>query len=210
MKSKSDLIAINICLFLFLITQCVLIQAQTPKHDSHALHKQMSGGEALDAHVTKITLPNVQLRDSHDIEHDLQVLMQDKIVIMDFVFTSCTTICPVLSAIMSNTEKRIESRLGKEIILISISVDPANDTPDELSDYAKKFEAGSNWYWLTGSPGNINRTLRAFGIPVGGQPEDHPPIILVGNKSKNRWYRWVGVPGPDTLINAVNSFSDAS
>ncbi len=208
MKSMSDSIIRNICVFLFLIILCVTTQAQILEHDSHVMHKQMKRTVALDAHETKITLPDVQLRDSHDIEHDLQVLMQNKIVVMDFIFSSCTTICPMLSAIMSNTEEQMANRLGKEVILISISVDPNNDTPEKLRSYANKFDAGPNWYWLTGTRGDINRTLRAFGIPVGGKPEDHPPVVLIGNKNKSRWFRWVGIPMPETLIKAINVFSD--
>jgi protein SCO1/2 len=134
--------------------------------------------------------------------------MEDRIVILNFVFTSCATICPALSAIMRSTEQQLSERLGKDVILISISVDPANDTPDKLRDYAKKIGSGTNWYWLTGNPVDIEYALRAFGVPTGGRPENHPPTILVGNTRKNQWWRWVGITTPESLVNAVNAFTN--
>lgn len=155
------------------------------------------------AHRTHLVLPNIIVLDSQNQEHRLLDLLQNQIALVNFVFTSCTTICPVLSATMQAIEKQLQDRLGKGVILISISVDPARDTPDKLRTYAEKFDAGQHWYWLTGKPSEINQLLKAFGIPVG-RPENHPPIILAGNANTDNWLRWVGIPSPETIIEAIN------
>jgi len=158
------------------------------------------------AHETSLSLPDVVVRDSHDHEQRLSVLMQDRIAIVNFIFTDCTTVCPLLNATMQLLQKQLEERLGKEIILISISVDPVNDTPGKLLDHANRIGAGTNWHWLTGRPADIGRLLKAFGIAVGGRREDHPPVILIGQPSSQRWFRWVGMPPPSVLIDTVNRF----
>lgn len=154
-------------------------------------------------HRTSITLPDVTVKDSENREHRLAQLLQGRIAVVNFVFTSCTTVCPVLSATLQQVEERLRDRLGKDVILLSLSVDPGRDTPEKLHAHAGKLGAGPHWYWLTGNPAEFNRLLRAFGIP-SGRPEDHPPVILVGNFDKNHWLRWVGVAAPDTLVEAVN------
>lgn len=188
-------------LLLFLVALPMAAAAQTQGADSHAAHRSST----YNAHETKITLPDVVLRDSEGREQTLSGLMHNRVVILNFVFTSCTTICPAFSAIMHSTKQRLSDRLGKEVILVSISVDPVNDTPERLRTYAEKIGAGPHWYWLTGRSPDIEQVFRAFGVPTGGPPESHPPTILVGNASTGRWLRWVGMATPETLIDAVNT-----
>ena len=182
----------------------VAAMAQTQRTDPHAAHRSPT----YSAHETKITLPDVILHDSEGREQTLSGLMHNRVVILNFVFTSCTTICPAFSAIMRSTEQQLSDRLGKEVILVSISVEPVNDTREKLRTYAGKIGAGAHWYWLTGRPVDIEQALRAFGVPVGGRPENHPPTVLVGNTSTGRWLRWVGMVTPETLIDAVNTVTD--
>lgn len=156
------------------------------------------------AHQTQLALPDVSVIDSHQREHQLQTLLQDRVAVVNFVFTSCTTVCPALSGTMQALQQQLQERLGKEVILVSVSVDPARDTPEKLSTHAAKLGAGSDWYWLTGKTAEINQLLKAFGIPVG-RPEDHLPVILVGKVNTGHWLRWVGIPAPETLTDAVTA-----
>lgn len=174
----------------------ITVWAQPPEHSKNQT-------KANNAHRTHLVLPNIIVLDSQNQEHRLLDLLQNQIAIVNFVFTSCTTICPVLSATMQAIEKQLQDQLGKGVILISISVDPARDTPDKLRTYAEKFDAGQHWYWLTGRPSEVNQLLKAFGIPVG-RPEDHPPIILTGNVNTDHWLRWIGIPSPESIIEAIN------
>lgn len=156
------------------------------------------------AHRTQLTLPNVRVIDSHQREHSLQTLLQDRVAVVNFVFTSCATVCPALSGTMQVLQQQLQQRLGEEVILVSVSVDPARDTPEKLNTHAAKLGAGSDWYWLTGKTAEMNQLLKAFGIPAG-RPEDHPPVILVGKANTGQWLRWVGIPAPETLTRAVTA-----
>lgn len=156
------------------------------------------------AHQTQLNLPDVIVIDSHRREHRLLELLQGRVAVVNFVFTSCTTICPVLSATMQALQRELQESMGKEVILVSLSVDPARDTPERLSTHAAKLDAGPDWYWLTGKTVEMNQLQKAFGIPVG-RPEDHPPVILIGKASTGQWLRWVGIPAPETLTGAVTA-----
>ncbi len=158
------------------------------------------------AHQTHLVLPNIMVRDSQNREYRLLELLQHQVAVVNFIFTSCTTICPVLSATMQAVEEQLHDQLGENAILISISVDPAKDTPEKLRTYAEKFDAGPHWHWLTGRPSEINQLLKAFGIP-NGRPEDHPPIMLVGHAGTRNWSRWVGIPSPEVIIEAVDALA---
>ena len=173
---------------------------------AHSSENSINQTKAGNAHQTRLVLPNIIVLDSRNHEHRLLALLQDQIVIINFVFTSCVTICPVLSATMQFIEKQLQDQLGKNIILVSISVDPARDTPEKLRMQAEKLGAGQHWYWLTGKPSEVNRLLKAFGIPVG-RPEDHPPIILAGNANTDNWLRWVGIPSTEVVIEAINELT---
>ena len=155
------------------------------------------------AHETQLVLPDIMVRDSFDHEQSLSHLLKDQVAVVNFVFTSCTTVCPILSATMQELEKRLQHRLGSGVILLSISVDPGNDTPQKLRAHAEKLGAGIHWHWLTGKPAEITQLLKAFSVPTG-RPENHPPLVLIGNVNTDRWLRWVGIAAPQTLVDAVD------
>jgi len=153
---------------------------------------------------TQVVIPPVSLQDANGKIQPLAALIDDRTAIVNFVFTTCNSICPLLNATMQAIEGRVQERLGKEVVLISISVDPLNDTPERLKTASEQLGAGEDWHWLTGKRSDVNQVLNAFNIPVGGRPEDHPPVILVGNAKYQKWLRWVGIPAPDTIVEAIN------
>lgn len=172
--------------------------------DPHAAHRSAMQVPAT-AGDSRVTLPNVVLRDAQDKPFPLRAeRFKGKVVVVDFIFTTCTTICPVLSDVMANVQRELGAQVGKDVVLVSISVDPANDTPAVMRAYAKSKGAGKDWYWLTGSSGDIARVLRAFGLSAG-RPNSHPPLLMVGDPGRNRWQRWVGIPKPVMVVDSVKS-----
>lgn len=167
--------------------------------DPHAAHRRAMQAEAV-AGETRVTLPNVVLRDAQGRAFAFRPeSFRGKVVVVDFIFTSCTTICPALSSVMASVQRGLGEQMGRDVLLLSISVDPANDTPPVMRAYAQRIGAGKDWLWLTGNTGDIARVLRAFGLSTG-KPNDHPPLILVGDPVGNRWQRWVGVPTPAAVV----------
>ncbi len=175
--------------------------------DPHAAHRQAMHSDS-GASATSVNVPSVLLRDSHDREFQFDTkAFGERVVIIDFVYTSCTTICPTLTATLAATRNRLKTYLGSQITLVSVSVDPNRDTPPKLRAYADQFKAGDNWLWLTGNKGQIDRVLRAFGLSTGA-PQDHPPVILVGMPAADKWLRWVGIPPVEALVDEAIAMVD--
>jgi protein SCO1/2 len=132
--------------------------------------------------------------------------VQGKIVVMSFIYTSCTTVCPVVSSIMGKVQKQLGARVGKEVQLVSISIDPQRDDPKRLQDYARTFQRGPGWSWLTGSPQSINETLKGLGS-FSGDLKNHQPLILVGDGNNRHWMRYYGFTDPELLAKEVEKLS---
>lgn len=128
-------------------------------------------------------------------------LIQGKTVAINFIFTTCTTICPPLTATFRRVQQDLTT-LAPDAKLISISVDPTTDTPQRLMDFASKFKAGPGWTFVTGDSANITLLLRAFGTAVTDK-NDHTPMILIGNDSTGYWTRAYGLSSPSALVKSI-------
>jgi len=94
-------------------------------------------------------------------------LVKGKTVAINFIFTTCTTICPPLTATFRRVQQNLAlEQKGSDVQLISISVDPVTDTPERLQDFAAKFKAGPGWTFVTGDKQEIDSLLRALGAAV--------------------------------------------
>ena len=94
-------------------------------------------------------------------------LLEDRTVAVNFVFTTCTTVCPALTTTMRAIQRELGDRVGQDVWLISVSVDPTVDRPERLRAFANGFGAGPGWTFVTGEPRDIDRLLKAFGSGVG-------------------------------------------
>lgn len=135
-------------------------------------------------------------------------VLGDRIVVMDFVFTTCTTICPILSAKLTRLQERLGPRAGREVQLVSFSIDPARDTPARLKAFGARFKAGPGWTWLTGEVGEVERVLKGLGAYTADFTS-HPPMMLVGDGRTGRFVRLNGFPDPDRLLAAVDELLEA-
>jgi len=129
-----------------------------------------------------------------------------KVWVADFIFTQCGGICPTMS---SNMEK-LQERLPKEVMLVSFSVDPTNDTPEVLTEYAKRYNAEPDrWLFLTGDPEAMQKlSIDGFKLaldPTSGteaEPITHSSrFALVDRQGNIRGY--YGMDNPDTLDRIV-------
>lgn len=158
----------------------------------------------------RTAIPDTPVLDQHGRQlRFYSDLVAGRTVAMNFVFTTCTTICTPLTAIFREVQK---DTAHEPVHLISISVDPESDQPEILAQFAKKFEAGPNWTFVTGQPSDIDdllRSLEAFTIDKLG----HTPLVLIGNEPANRWTRITGfspVPVLAATLRDAAKFKKAS
>ena len=127
-----------------------------------------------------------------------ELLLTDRPVLVDFIYTTCTTICPVLSANFTNFQRQDPAETGP-FRLVSISVDPENDTPKAMKSYLERYYAKPGWDFLTGSRGDIDRALVALNAKTQNKM-NHFPLILIKSPSQRRWLRIYGLIGTADLM----------
>lgn len=134
-------------------------------------------------------------------------LLADKSVVIDVMFTSCTGVCPVMSRTFTHLQDWLGDRLGRDVHLLSISVDPENDSPAKLKQYAARFKAKPGWYFLTGSKENVEAALQKLGQKVENR-EAHQNLFLIGNDRTGLWKKALGVAPPEEILPIVQSVVD--
>lgn len=177
--------------------------------DPHAKHrammKQKSDSSAQSAEVDLRDRPLVT-QHGQEVMFVSDVIGND-IVVMDFVYTTCTTICPVLSALFNQVQKKLGDDIGNGVTLVSMSVDPIRDTPQRMKAYSAKHNAGDGWLWLTGPKPVVDDVLVGLGAYTTNF-EDHPTMVLIGDGRTGEWRRLFGFPNPDRIVRVVNDMRE--
>ncbi len=153
-------------------------------------------------------LPDVELLDQDGRKVRFYTdLVKGKTVVVNFIFTTCTTICPPLGATFARVQKDLGERAGRDVHLISISVDPAVDTPERLKAWGAKFHAGPGWTFVTGAKPQVDELLRALAASTA-RPQDHSPTVLIGNDARGQWTRTYGLAKPSQLVKLINDAAE--
>lgn len=128
-------------------------------------------------------------------------LIKDKVVAINFMYTSCNDVCPAETARLRQVQKLIQDRVGDDVFMYSISIDPDTDTPQVLKEYAEKFRVGPGWLFLTGKQADITLLQRKLGLLIEDleDPNDHNVSLLVGNEATGRWMKRSPYDNPQVL-----------
>lgn len=160
------------------------------------------GSSADTSSFSSARIPDVRVYDQNGSRLNFYGdLIKGKTVAINFIFTTCTTICPPLTATFRRVQQDAVER-GMEAQLISVSVDPTTDTPERLHDFAAKFKAGPGWTFVTGDKSEIDSLLQALGVAVANK-NDHTPMILIGNDLTGYWTRAYGLSSPTSLVKII-------
>jgi len=147
-------------------------------------------------------IPNTRILDQNGKQLNFyDDLIKGKTVAVNFIFTTCTTVCPPLTATFRKVQQTASER-GLDVKLVSVSVDPVVDTPERLRAFAEKFNAGQSWTFVTGEKGEIDALLQSLGVAVANK-NDHTPMILIGNDSVDYWTRAYGLSPPSRLVDLI-------
>jgi protein SCO1 len=179
------------------IAFCLTARAHDPAHHHAA--------EAPAPASVKVVLRDAPLLDASGKRVRLsQDVIGGRIAVVNFIYTSCTTVCPVSSATFQQLQQKLGPRLGKDVVLVSITVDPLRDTPQRLREYAGRYEAREGWVWLTGAKPDVDGVLKGLGA-FSARFEDHPATVLIGDASGGPWTRIYGFPSVDELLTRIET-----
>jgi len=164
--------------------------------------RAVAGDPGYKSSIERYDIPDVVLVNQDGAKIRLKSLIEsDKPVVLVFIYATCTTICPVLSAGFTS----IQARLGpdtRKMQLISISIDPEHDTPKIMKEYLKPFRAKPGWDFLTGSRADIDRVMWAFDSYIPDKMS-HRQETFIRGRSPGRWVRIKGLIGTADLMNEI-------
>jgi protein SCO1/2 len=176
------------------------VLAQSEAHCSHHtdVQSQPQSPSRYARSIHRYPLPEVTLTDQDGQSVPLsKAIPSDAAVAVNFIFTTCTTICPVMSATFSGLSSRLGAQAG-DVRMVSISIDPEHDRPAALKAYARRFNAAPNWRFFTGSADDIRVLLTAFGA-FAGDKANHRPLTLLRRAHGEDWVRIEGFPSAAEL-----------
>jgi len=131
-------------------------------------------------------------------------LLQGKVVIINSFFATCQATCLPMNRNLEKVQQALGDHFGKDVYIISISVDPTVDTPPQLKEYAKKLNARPGWSFITGDKQNVEFALTKLGQFVSDK-QDHLNIFIIGNERTGLWKKAFGLAPSDQLIKVVES-----
>lgn len=131
-------------------------------------------------------------------------LLQGKVVIINSFFATCQGSCLPMNRNLEKLQQALGDHIGKDVYIVSISVDPTVDNPSKLKEYAKKLNARPGWYFLTGEKQNVDFALNKLGQFVSDK-QDHLNIFIIGNERTGLWKKAFGLAPSDQLVKVVES-----
>jgi protein SCO1/2 len=148
---------------------------------------------------------DVELVDQDGKTHRLYSdLLQGRTVVIAAFFTACNGACPVMAEKLAGLQQWLGDRLGKDVYLLSVSVDPQTDTPARLKQYAVRLGARPGWFFLTGKKENVDWALFKLGHYVEHK-EDHSNLLILGNESTGLWKKVFGLAPSEDLIRSLDA-----
>ncbi|MCB2183369.1 MAG: SCO family protein [Desulfobulbaceae bacterium] len=167
----------------------------------------MAGKKRYDRSEIQYSLPDVTLINQNRENLKLQeILKADKVIMLNFIWADCTTICPVMSAGFSHLQKKLGPD-AENIWFISISIDPEYDTPEVMNDYLNKYRALPGWDFFTGTRKDIDSVMRAFDAYVANKM-NHYPLTFLWAPGHEKWVRINGMVGTSDLISEYELLLD--
>jgi protein SCO1/2 len=161
--------------------------------------------QAYTAYMLRKHFPNVPLinQDKKRV-HFYDDLIKGKIVVIQFMFSNCEKLCPMVTPNLVKVQKELQRQAPGQVSLVSITVDPEHDTPELLKAYSQKFHVQPGWQFLTGRRADIDRIRRELGVY---DPEDqqfeHMNVLTVGNEPAGDWFGMRALDKPDVIAYTV-------
>jgi protein SCO1/2 len=195
-RTQAPSTTLKLGVFLFALTQSVTTFAAT-------VPKAATGGER----SARDYQPNVTLttQDGKSVRF-YDDLIKGRVVLINMMFTTCVSICPPMTANLLRVQKLLQeklgARLGEDVRMLSITVDPETDTPAVLKQYATRYQVGPGWYFLTGKKADVDALLAKLGSSDPDK-DRHSGMLLIGNDATRTWQKVFAMSEPADIAGAV-------
>jgi protein SCO1/2 len=148
--------------------------------------------------------PNVALRTQDGKKVRLcDDLLRDKIALINFFYTRCTAVCGLATSNLLKVERALGDRLGNEIVMVSVTIDPDHDSPKVLKEYAERHGTGPAWYFVTGERREIMLLRDRLGLRDPGDTATHTELVVYGNAATGQWAATPVLASPRSLVRNI-------
>ncbi len=192
-------------------TSSLFGQEATPASTHNYNFKDISPREL----IQRRHLPNVELitQDNQKV-HFYTDLVKDRRVVIQFMFTRCKDVCPIITHNLVEVQRLLKGRVGSDIFIYSISLSPEEDSPRDLKGYARMHGVGPGWTFLTGKPDDILLLRKSLGFFYNDPKEDadrnnHSGMLVVGTEPLMRWAMCQGGANPEWIATVIRTEADA-
>ncbi len=198
--------------FTVIVGLCVGSQAEELDPDLSVVEPPcccLPANAAISLRKAAYEVPNVMVCDQKGVTRELSdVFPNDHVIVMQFGFTSCSTICPVASGTMAATQKSLQDQ-PERVAFVTISIDPEFDTPARLAEYAQDLNAKGGWLFLTGKLQAIAEIQKAFSAYVPNKSQ-HEALIFLRAAKSDRWIRVTGLVSSEVLTGEVKKLLESA
>jgi len=155
-----------------------------------------------------LPVPDIEVvnQNGRHVRFNSQVV-EGRIAIVTGFFTTCSAMCPITQEKLAQVAKLLGPRLGKDVVIVSVSVDAENDTPARMKDWGEKFHIGPGWTLLSGKRAEVDTLLKSLGLSVP-LPQRHQSALMVGSTASG-WVRISSWTSAEKLVKLVESMSSA-
>lgn len=155
-------------------------------------------------------MPDVEVSDQNGRRlHFYTDLIKGKTVVLNFIYTDCTAICPMMGRSFSRIQAALGEKLGRDVYLISVSMNPEADTPERMKAWGEQFGAKPGWILVTGEKASMDSLLRFMrGDPA--RKGDHTPALLIGNYDRGVWIREFALAEPSRYTRMLEEILKAT
>lgn len=157
--------------------------------------------------------PNVEMRtqDNRPVRF-YDDCLKDRLVLVQFTYASCDGKCPLITANLVQVQRLLGERVGRDVLMLSITLKPELDTPALLKEYAEAHGVGPGWWFLTGRRADVDLLRRRFGSVdpdprVDADPASHTGMIRIGNEPYERWLACPGQARPEWIARSLLSIA---
>jgi protein SCO1/2 len=189
-----------------LISACLAMPGLSSAADGHEHHHHEAGAAmSLVKRTQQVALPDLQVVRMDGKRMKLAAALDDgRPIVLNFIYTSCTAICPVTSQVLMEFREQIGAERDR-INMVSISIDPEQDSPKRLTQYAKRFGSAGTWAHYTGSTQDSETIQRAFEA-WRGDKMNHQPLTFIRAVQGGPWLRLDGFMSPGDLVSEYRQF----
>ncbi len=202
------LLKILVCVCLSALVGFSQAQAHSP---SQHQHKSVPDNAQADppSNVVRLKVPDLELLDQDGEKgRFMSDFIGERLAAVTFTYTTCTTACPILDGIFQQVQARLGDRLGKDIILVTLSIDPVTDIPQRLKAHTQKIKARPGWSFLTGQKQAVNGILKALEV-YSLDLFNHPPTVFIVDGQQGLWTRVNGYPSTAKVMKELDRFHGA-